>query len=156
VAEASLFSTGEIAFLRELNRRKVDYIVVGLAAAALQGAVVVTQDVDLWFRDLADQELREALKAVGGTYVPPTGSQPPMFVGRAVKLFDVVTHMHGLDGFESERAHVLKIPVGRLKVPVLRLDRIIRSKEVTGRPKDKLVLPLLRDVLAVLQEEEDT
>jgi hypothetical protein len=155
VAETSLFSASEIAFLRELNRRKVDYMVVGLSAAALQGAVVVTQDVDLWFRDLADPGIYEALKSVGGAYIPPNGSHPPMFVGGAVKLFDVVTHMHGLDGFESERAFILKIPVGRLKVPVLRLDRIIRSKEATGRPKDKLVLPLLRDVLAVLQEEED-
>jgi hypothetical protein len=154
VAEAALFSADEIAFLRELNRLKVDYMIVGLSAAALQGAAVVTQDVDLWFRDLSDPRIREALQAVGGTYIPPTGSLPPMFVGKAVSLFDIVTHMHGLDGFEAERAHVIKLHVGRLKVPVLRLDRIIRSKEAIGRPKDRLVLPLLREVLTILQEEE--
>jgi len=153
VAETSLFSADEIAFLRELNRRRVDYMVVGLAAAALQGAIVVTQDIDLWFRDLADPGLHQALRSVRGGYVPPTGSQPPMLVGGAVKLFDVVTHMHGLDGFEAERANTIKIPIGRLKVPVLRLDRIIRSKEAIGRPKDLLVLPVLRDVLKVIREE---
>ncbi len=153
MAETSLFSADEIAFLRELNRRRVDYMVVGLAAAALQGAIVVTQDIDLWFRDLADPGLHQALRSVRGGYVPPTGSQPPMLVGGAVKLFDVVTHMHGLDGFEAERANTIKIPIGRLKVPVLRLDRIIRSKEAIGRPKDLLVLPVLRDVLKVIREE---
>jgi len=153
VAGPSLFSADEIAFLRELNRRRVDYMVVGLAAAALQGAAVVTQDIDLWFRDLADPGLHQALRSVRGGYVPPAGSQPPMLVGGAVKLFDVVAHMHGLDGFEAERANTVKVPIGRLKVPVLRLERIIRSKEAIGRPKDLLVLPVLRDVLKVIREE---
>lgn len=153
MAGPSLFSADEIAFLRELNHRRVDYMVVGLAAAALQGAIVVTQDIDLWFRDLADPGLHQALRSVRGAYVPPSGSQPPLLVGGAVKLFDVVTHMHGLDGFEAECANTIKIPIGRLKIPVLRLDRIIRSKEAIGRPKDLLVLPVLRDVLKVIREE---
>lgn len=51
----------ELRFLSALLRRKVRFIVVGLSAAALQGAPVVTQDVDLWFENLDDPQIREAL-----------------------------------------------------------------------------------------------
>jgi hypothetical protein len=38
--------------VEELNRRGVRYLVVGVAAAVLQGATTATQDVDLWFEAL--------------------------------------------------------------------------------------------------------
>ena len=42
----------ELRFLRELVRHNVRFLIVGLSAAALQGAPVVTQDVDLWAHGL--------------------------------------------------------------------------------------------------------
>lgn len=38
MAEESIFSPEEAELLKELIRQKVDFMVVGLAAAALQGA----------------------------------------------------------------------------------------------------------------------
>ena len=150
--EASIFSDREIAFLGELNREKVEYMIVGLSAATLQGAPVVTQDVDLWFRDLSHPGIARALGRAGGTYIPPIGQHPPMFTGKAVKLFDIVPHMHGLGTFAEEYDRTVKVRLGRIKVRVLRLDRIIASKEAIDREKDRLVLPVLRDVLAVIRE----
>jgi hypothetical protein len=147
-----IFIDKEARFLRELVKQKVDFMIVGLSAAALQGAPVVTQDIDLWFRDLADPGIRKALKKVGATYVPPTSTNPPMFAGNAVNLFDIVVHMHGLGDFEKEKKHSLKIPVGGIKVPVLALERIIKSKKATGRQKDRLVLPVLSDALIAIRE----
>jgi hypothetical protein len=40
-------SKSELAFLAALHHRSVRYMMVGLGAAALQGAVIVTQDIDL-------------------------------------------------------------------------------------------------------------
>jgi hypothetical protein len=57
-----IFGDKEATFLRELIRQKVDFMIVGLSAAALQGAPVVTQDVDLWFKDLSDPGIKKALK----------------------------------------------------------------------------------------------
>src|SRR5436305_1165777 len=51
-------------------------MVVGLSAAALQGAPVVTEDVDLWFENLNDPCFNRALKAVGAAYVPPFALNP--------------------------------------------------------------------------------
>ena len=45
----SIFTENEIRFLRELVKNHVPFMIVGLSAAALQGAPVVTQDVDLSF-----------------------------------------------------------------------------------------------------------
>jgi len=143
-----IFTEKEAEFLRELVRQKVDFMIVGLSAAALQGAPVVTQDVDLWFKDLNQPGIRKALKKVGGAYVPPIALNPPMFAGDSISLFDIVMHMHGLGEFDEEKRHSIKIPLGRVKIAVLALERIIRSKKATGRAKDKLVLPVLLDVLA--------
>jgi hypothetical protein len=151
VAEEYIFSPEEAEFLKELIRQKVDFMIVGLAAAALQGAPVVTQDVDLWFRDLADPGIQRALEKVGGALVPSIMLNPPTFAGEAVKLFDIVTNMHGLKGYDEEKRHTLKVPLGRFRIPLLSLERIIKSKKATGRPKDKLVLPVLRDALKTIR-----
>ena len=148
----SIFTDKEIRFLGALIRENVDFMIVGLSAAALQGAPVVTVDVDLWFRDLADPGIRTALREVGGTYIPPTGQNPPIFAGDAVNLFDIVVHMHGLEAFERERENALKIQIGRIKVPVLPLDQVLHSKEATGREKDRLAIPVLRDALIAAGE----
>ncbi len=146
-----IFSEEEIAFLQELARQKVEFMIVGLSAAALQGAPVVTQDVDLWFKDLEHPGIKKALKKVGGTFVQPAGLNPPMFAGEAVKLFDIVTHMHGLESFKEEKKHSLTVKLGTIKIAVISLEQIIKSKEFLKRQKDKLVLPVLKDALTVIK-----
>lgn len=147
----SVFAEEELQFLRELVRAKVGFMLVGLSAAALQGAPVVTQDVDLWFRDLEDPRFRKVLRKVGGTYIPSTGDQPPVLAGRGVELFDLVLTMHGLRSFEEEYRNAIKISLGTFKVHVLPLERIIASKRSLNRPKDRLSLPVLSDVQRVLK-----
>ena len=153
-----LFGDEELRFLAALLAEDVDFMLVGLAAAALQGAPVVTQGVDLWFEDLTDPGLRKALDRVGGAYIPSSGDRPPMLAGGGAKLFDIVVHMHGLGPFEEERHHAILVGLEGVQVPVLSLERIIASKEATGRQKDRLALPVLRDALATLDpktEEDD-
>ena len=82
-------SESELRFLETLVRKKVQFMLVGLSAAALQGAPVVTQDVDLWFKDLNDPRLRGALKETGVAYVAPSPVNPPMFVGKGVEFVSV-------------------------------------------------------------------
>lgn len=143
------FTEREEAFLRALVDEGVDFLVVDLAAAALQGVPAVTQDVALWIRDLSDERLQAALAHVGATYVPPGPDHPPLLVGAGVELFDVVVHMHGLESFAQEARRAERVPIGDVEIPVLRLDRIIASKEATDRPKDRAILPALRDAWKV-------
>ncbi len=152
MAERSIFTGKEISFLKELSKRHVEYMIVGAAAAALQGAPVVTQDIDLWFRDLADPGLRKAVAKVGGAIVPSIGLHPPTFAGGAVELFDIVLTMHGLGRFDEETKNSILVDLGGFHVRILALDRIIRSKETVGRPKDILTLPALKDALATIEK----
>ena len=154
MGDAPILSADELRFLRLLQEKGVDYLVVGLAAAALQGAPLVTQDVDLWFRDLSDPKLMESLREVGGAYVPTVGLNPPTLAGAAVRLFDVVVSMHGLRSFAEERAEAATVEVEGVSLPVLPLARIIASKTALGRDKDRLVLPILEEALRVREERE--
>lgn len=100
----------------------------------------------------AQPGIKKALKKVRGSYIPPTVFSPPMFAGRGIELFDIVVHMHGLGTFEEESNHTIKVALGRTKVLVLKLERIIASKKATGRAKDKLVLQALSDALKTIRE----
>jgi hypothetical protein len=146
-----LFSDREAALLRALVEEEVAFLIVGLSAAALQGAPAVTQDIDLWIADLSDPRFRRALRKAGVAYVAPTASTPPLLAGAGAELFDLVVHMHGLESFEREARRAVTVRLGDVDVPVLPLDRIIASKKATDRPKDRAILPALEDALRVVR-----
>ena len=145
------FSESEQRLLQILLKRKVRFMVVGLSAATLQGAPVVTQDVDLWFENLGELKISRALQEVGAAYVPPSNFNPPMLAGTGAELFDIVIRMDGLGTFADEIKNCVEISLGRQKLKVLSLERILASKLAANRPKDKLTIPVLRDALAATQ-----
>jgi hypothetical protein len=151
VAAPLPFSESEIRLLCVLLKHKVRFMVVGLSAATLQGAPVVTQDVDLWFENLGELKISQALQEVGAAYVPPSNFNPPMFAGAGAELFDIVLRMDGLGTFADEIKNCVEISLGRQKLKVLSLERILVSKIAANRAKDKLTIPVLRDALAATQ-----
>ena len=142
------FSESELRLLHVLLKRKVRFMVVGLSAATLQGAPVVTQDVDLWFENLGEPRMSQALQEIGAAYVPPSNFNPPMLAGTGAELFDIVLRMDGLGTFADEIKNCVEISLGRQKLKVLSLERILASKIAANRAKDKLTIPVLRDALA--------
>jgi len=151
VAEVLPLSESELRLLGSLLRHKIRFMVVGLSAAALQGAPVVTEDVDLWFDDLSDPKLSQALVKVGAAYIPPFGHNPPMLGGNGSEPFDIALRMSGLDDFAAEWERAVEIKVGRLQLKVLPLERILASKKAANRPKDRRVIPVLQNTLRTLQ-----
>jgi hypothetical protein len=107
-------SENELRILESLNRHGVRFMIVGLSAAALQGAPVVTQDVDLWFENLADQNMHRALREVGAAYVPPFGLNPPMLAGPNTEPFDLVIRMSGLGNFSDEFSQAKVFELGSI------------------------------------------
>jgi len=151
VAAPLPFAESEQRLLQILLKRKVRFMVVGLSAATLQGAPVVTQDVDLWFENLGEPKISSALQEVGAAYVPPSINNPPMLAGPGAELFDIVMRMDGLGTFAEEIENCVDIPLGRQKLKVLSLERILARKIAANRAKDKLTIPVLRDALAATQ-----
>jgi hypothetical protein len=154
VAAPLPFSENEIRLLGNLLKHNVRFMVVGLSAATLQGAPVVTQGVDLWFEKLGDDTISSPLREVGAAYVPPSINNPPMLAGAGAELFDIVIRMDGLGAFAEELTNCVEIPLGRRKLKVLPLDRILASKLAANRPKDKLTISVLRDALAVTKTQK--
>ena len=144
-------SERELRLLGVLQKRKVRFMVVGLSAATLQGAPVVTQDVDLWFENLGEDKISQALREVGTAYVPPSINNPQILAGAGAELFDIVIRMDGLGTFAEEIKNCVDIPLRRHKLKVLGLERILASKTAANRPKDRLTIPVLRDALATTQ-----
>ena len=79
-----------------------------------------------------------------------------MLAGPGLELFDLVLTMHGLEPFEEELAHSVDLVVGDVALKVLPLSRILASKRAANRPKDRLVVPVLEQVLAVQAAAEVT
>lgn len=150
MAEVLPLSENELRLLESLLRHKVRFMVVGLSAAALQGAPVVTEDVDLWFEHLPDPKLTQALVEVGAAYIPPFGYNPPMLGGAGSEPFDIVLRMNGLGKFTDEWKRAIRVKVGKLSLKVLSLERILASKQAANRPKDQRVIPVLQNTLRAL------
>jgi hypothetical protein len=54
-------------------------------------------------------------------------------------------------GFREEFQNCVEVSLGRQKLKVLRVDRILASKRAANRDKDRLVIPVLEDALATGQ-----
>ena len=154
MAEPPLLTERELRFVRALVHHQVRFLIVGLSAAALQGAPVVTEDVDLWIGRLDDPSFVAALRDVGGAYIAPTSYTPPMLAGEGLELFDLVLSMSGLSSFDDEWAGAIDVMVGDVATRVLPLTRILASKRAANRPKDRLVIPVLEDVVALQASQQ--
>lgn len=150
-----VLTDAERRFLSELGARGVNYMIVGLSAASLQGANTTTVDIDLWFENTSDPKIRDAAEAAGGMWVSGFGMMPTQLGGPLGDRFDVVTHMSGLGRFDEEYKMARPITVEGVAVSLLPLDRILLSKRTANRPKDQAVIPALEEALAAIQASED-
>ncbi len=157
MADSDALTPAERKLLEELLQRGVRFMLVGMSAALLQGARGSTEDVDLWFEDVTDPRIADAVKAAGGIWVSGSfGMAPPRIGGDALgDRFDVVIHMDGLGKFADEVAHAIFCEVDGLSLPVLDLRRILASKKAANRAKDRLAVHLIEDTLAAQADSSD-
>ena len=140
--------------LAGLAETKLEGIIVGNVAAILHGAPVTTQDLDLIVRDTPRNRTKiEALGAYLGARPQPISPLTATLridaaPGTVDLLFDQIA---GGLRFQSLRSRARKIEVGPHHALVARLEDVIASKEAAGRPKDRAVLPILRDTLRIKQ-----
>lgn len=141
----------ELRLLTELVRVRVPFMIVGLASAVVQGADVVTQDIDLWFESTTHYGVQVAARKAGGVFA--WRMEPPCFIGQGLEDVDVVLNCSGLGDFHSEYLRAVQIPLeDDLWLRVLPLDRVIVSKRAANRSKDRAVIPALEAALAVIKE----
>jgi hypothetical protein len=153
VADSNV-TDAEVLFLKQLARRRVRFMIVGMSAAVIQGADLGTEDIDLWFESFSVPGLDEAARAAGG--IIAWRANPPMITGKGLEHIDIVTRCDGLRGFAAEYAGAIEAEAFGVKVKVLPLRRVIASKKAANRLKDKAVLPALMAALAALRRTKAT
>jgi hypothetical protein len=148
-----------IALAKALRRAKLEAIIIGNSASMLNGAPVTTQVIDLLIRDTRPNRRKLARFAdeIGGSAPMPVSdlSKIQWIVGRLAVPVEI--HYDRISGgltFTSLRSRAQVVAVGDEKLLVATLADVIRSKKAAGRPKDRAVLPILRETLAVRKKLE--
>lgn len=135
-----------------LERHGLEVVLIGNAAAALQGAPVTTVDVDFFFRK-TPANLKK-LRAIASDleadilqpYYPVSGLLRIARDSDGLQL-DFMTVIDGISSFEGLRKRATRVRFGDARLRVAALADIIRSKKAAGRPRDLAVLPLLEKTL---------
>jgi hypothetical protein len=133
---------------RHLQRLHFDVVLIGNAAAALQGAPVTTVDFDFMFRKTQPniRKLKALAAALGATVLKPYYPASDLF--RVVRdddglQLDFMTTIHGVRSFAGLRARATAVDLGGATLLVASLPDIIRSKKAAKRPRDLAVLDVL-------------
>jgi predicted nucleotidyltransferase len=153
--------------LEELSRAQVEYVVVGMTAAILQGAPMLTNDVDIVHRRTPEnvERLLRVLASLDAAYrtdhrrLRPNAS---ILIGPGHNLFqtragdlDCLGAIDGNAAYEELLPDSTVIDLGDgLRCRALLLERVIEIKQRAARPKDLAALPVLRATLDELRRAE--
>jgi len=155
------------AILGVLAKHDVRCVLIGGFAAVIHGSPYVTTDVDVV--PATDQEnlgrLSSALKEMHArvwTSNEPGGIPFDHSAGSlaSVRVWNLVTDHgrlditfapSGTDGFDDLARDAVHLTILGVPVQVASLRDVVRSKEAAGREKDRLVLPVLRRIIAEVE-----
>lgn len=152
--------------IRILTEAQVEFVIVGGISAVLQGAPVVTRDLDICYRRTAENHARlaKALAPLKPRLRALPADVPNVFDARSLDLgsnftlevggesLDLLGEMSALGGFEQIAAQADEMEVSGHRVKVLSLADLIRTKKAANRPKDHAMLPLLEATLRMKEQ----
>jgi hypothetical protein len=127
-----------------LQAEGIRFMLVGMSAANLQGILVSTVDVDVWV-GLPSRRYMTVLnlcRKLGATL----RSANKVYLSDDTPV-DFIYEVTGLPTFDREYRRALRLAFHGLKIPVLPLERICKSKQATARDKDALHILLIRQAL---------
>jgi hypothetical protein len=136
-------------FLKLLNSRGVDYVIVGAQSLAFHGRPRHTGDLDILVRPSPNNArlLLALLNQFGfeqSNFEETDFLQPEQIIqlGRAPSRIDLLTSISGVSTNEAFASKISAILDG-IPVFVLGKDELIRNKRAVGRPQDLADLAVL-------------
>lgn len=145
--------------LELLNKHEVEYVVVGGVAAVIHGAPVTTFDLDTLIRvsDENSNRLIRAFSELDARYREhPFTIRPKkedVLAGGHLLLLtkagplDVLGFIGDNNRYEDLIQYSTEIEMSIGSFRILNLDELIRQKQQTNRPKDRIVLEMLEEIL---------
>src|SRR5438094_6996944 len=131
---------------------RLEVILIGNAAAAIQGAPVTTVDFDFMFRatPVNLNKLKRFANRLDAVilrpYYPVSGLFRVMNDERGLQA-DFMPAIHGVKSFNSLRSRADKIELAGRSLWIANLADIIASKRAAARPRDEAVLEVLEKTL---------
>jgi hypothetical protein len=135
---------------------RLEAVMIGNAAAAIQGAPVTTMDIDFCIRD--SDETVPKLSAIAkqldaklinyGTFFQIQAPEKELYL-------DFICNVLGVKSFDALMKKSRKVSFdGCYSLNIAPLEDIIKSKKLAGQDKDLAVLPILERTLKVKNEKE--
>jgi predicted nucleotidyltransferase len=137
---------------RVLHQHGLEAVLIGNAAASLQGAPVTTVDFDFLFRKTPYnlRKLKAVARSLEATLLRPYYPASDLFrLMRDQDLLqvDFLGRIDGIRSHEGLRRRASRVDLGGYELLVASLADIIRSKRAAGRPQDRAVLEILEKAL---------
>jgi hypothetical protein len=151
-----------------LTKADVEYVIVGGVSAVLQGAPIVTRDLDICYRR-TPSNIARLVAALAPMHPRARGfpqDLPFTFDERTIQLgpnftlevgvesLDLLGEMSAIGGYEEIIDQAREVQVGDCRVRVLALAQLIATKEAAGRAKDLAALPVLKATLELQQKQD--
>lgn len=144
----------------------VEFILIGGAAALIQGAPITTQDLDIVHRrdptNVARllttlEQLDASMLDLARRKLPPTaeglqGRGQTLMTTKLGRL-DALGSLHDGRGYEELIEHTDVVDLDGVELRVLDLETLIEIKSTTGRAKDRLVVPILLELARIRAEQ---
>lgn len=135
-----------------LTGAQLEAILIGNAAAAIQGAPVTTVDFDFMFRDTPINlaKLKRFASRLDAIILRPYYPISKLYrvmndeIGLQADFMPVI---HGVKSFNSLRSRAQSVEIAGRPLLIADLSDIIASKRAAGRPRDKAVLEILEATL---------
>ena len=146
-----------IRIAKALRSAKLEAVMIGNAAAALQGAPVTTLDFDFMFRKTEPnmEKLKlfadELSASILHPYYPVSGLYRVVNEEKGLQV-DFMPQIHGVSSFASLRSRAVELELDGETIKVAALEDLIESKREAGRPRDLSVIEILE---TTLEEKEN-
>jgi len=116
-----------------------------MSAAIVQGVMETTMDADFWIDLPRRQYMRvQNLAHAAGCTV---GGNTVVYTEDGTPINFVFGEVDGLGSFEKESKQTRKLKFHGKQIPVLKLERILKSKETIRRDKDLAHIVQIRQLL---------
>ena len=149
-----------VELLGVLVRHEVEFVVVGGVAAVINGAPITTSDLDILHRRTPEnvRRLVAAVTEIDATFRTDSRKIRPneshllgpghALLQTTLGVLDSLGTIETSTTYEDVLVDTFVTEVAGLSIRALTLERLIKVKEQTGRPKDLRMLPELRATLA--------
>jgi predicted nucleotidyltransferase len=156
--------------LKALYDQEVEFVIIGGAAAVLQGSAYVTADLDICYSREREnlKKLATALAAFNPLLRGAPKDLPFKLDADSLKSglnftlttdlgdLDILGEVTGLGGYSGALPFSEEVEIFGMRCKVLTLEGLIKTKRAVGRAKDLRLLPELEALLEIRKSQKKT